>query len=258
MSDDTTAEPGDRIRREQLVTQTFLLFADTLVADFDIIELLTMLTDRCNALVDAHATGILLADPDGNLCVVAASSEQARLVELFQLQNEEGPCLEAFQSGQAVVNTDLRGALDRWPQFTPYAVGAGYESVYALPLRLRNTIIGALNLFRNTTAPMPADDVLLAQALADIASIAVLQDQAAQQTRIRNGQLQNALGSRISIERAKGMLAERSNIDMATAFGRIRAYARNNNMQLTEAAKRIIAGTITLDEFDTPKSRRPR
>ena len=130
--------------REGLVSHTFLQLADTLVDDFDIIDLLTILADRCLELVDADAAGILLVDSDGNLRVMAASSEQARLLELFQLQNEEGPCLEAYSSGQAVINTDLRVALEQWPRFTPYAVSAGFESAYALPLRLRGTVIGAL------------------------------------------------------------------------------------------------------------------
>ena len=233
--------------RESLVSQTFLQLADTLVADFDIIDLLTMLADRCVELVDADAAGILLADNKGNLRVMAASSEQARLLELFQLQNEEGPCLDAHSSGERVTCTDLRNALQRWPRFTPYAVGAGFTAVYALPLRLRDSIIGALNLFRTQPGPMPEADVRLAQALADVASVAILHDQATREIEIRDGQLQHALDSRIIIEQAKGVLAERSQVDMATAFNRLRSYARSHNVQLTTVAADVVAGKITLD-----------
>lgn len=233
--------------REALVSQTFLQLADTLVADFDIIDLLTMLADRCVELVDADAAGILLADNKGNLRVMAASSEQARLLELFQLQNEEGPCLDAHASGERVTCIDLREALEQWPRFTPYAIGAGFTAVYALPLRLRDSIIGALNLFRTDPGPMPEADVRLAQALADVASVAILHDQATHEIEIRDGQLQHALDSRIIIEQAKGVLAERSQVDMATAFNRLRTYARSHNVQLTAVAADVIAGKITLD-----------
>jgi GAF domain-containing protein len=230
--------------RESLVSHTFLQLADTLVDDFDIIDLLTILVDRCLELLDADAAGILLVDTAGNLRVMAASSEQARLLELFQLQNEQGPCLEAYSSGQAVVNTELREAYEQWPRFIPYAVGAGFESAYALPLRLRGTVIGALNLFRSTTGPMPDADVQLAQALADIASIAILQAKAIQDAQQRDDQLQHALDSRVVIEQAKGMLAERAHIDMDTAFNWIRTRARSSNTQLTTIAARIITGEL--------------
>jgi len=232
--------------RETLLSSTFLQLADTLVADFDIIDLLTMLADRCVELIDADAVGILLADADGALRVMAASNEQARLLELFQLQNDQGPCVEAFTSGQPVSCAALRDSIERWPRFTPYAVGAGFECVYAFPLRLRNSVIGALNLFKTQAGTMPAADVQLAQALADVASVAILQDQATRETRVRDLQLQNALDSRVVIEQAKGMLCERGQVDMATAFSTIRQYARSNNLQLTRVAEQSVAGTLTI------------
>jgi len=243
--------------RESLISSTFLQLADTLVADFDIIDLLTMLADRCIELVEADAVGILLADADGNLRVMAASSEQARLLELFQLQNEQGPCMEAFTSGQPVNCTELREALERWPRFTPYAVGAGFECVYAFPLRLRDTVIGVLNLFKTHAGAMPAADVQLAQALADVASVAILQDQAARVSRVRDLQLQNALDSRVVIEQAKGMMSERGGIDMAAAFDLIRHHARQNNLQLTRIAEQIVAGTVTFETMNTPLVKQP-
>jgi len=242
--------------REHLVSQTFLQLTDTLVADFDIIDLLTMLADRCVELVEADAAGILLADPDGNLRVMAASSERARLLELFQLQNEEGPCVEAFRSGQAVTETDLRVTRQAWPRFTPYAVGAGFTCVYAFPMRLRSTIIGALNLFRSGPGPMPEADVQLAQALADVASVAILHDQATRELQVQAGQLQHALDSRTIIEQAKGVLCERAQIDMSTAFDTIRTHARHHNLQLTAVAAQIVAGTISLADLTASAPRR--
>ena len=164
--------------RESLNSRAFLQLADTLIADFDIIDLLTILSDRCVMLTDADAAGILLVDSDEKLRVLAASSEQARLLELFQIQNDEGPCLEAFATGLPVVHTDLASAIERWSLFSPFAIESGFESAYAFPLRLRGTVFGALNLFLAVARPMPDADVELAQALADVASIAILQDQA--------------------------------------------------------------------------------
>ncbi len=234
--------------REGLLAQTFVQLADSLVDDFDIIDLLTVLADRCVELVDADAAGILVADADGNLRVMAASSEQARLLELFQLQNEEGPCLEAHATGQPVIHTDLRQATDRWPRFAPEARQDGFGSVYALPLRLRTVVIGALNLFRTQTGAMPDADAKLAQAMADVASIAILQHEAARESQIVALQLQHALDSRVSIEQAKGMIAERAQLDMDEAFLRLRGYARTSRRQLTSVALEIVGGTLPLDD----------
>jgi GAF domain-containing protein len=239
--------------RIDLLGQTFVQLADSLVDDFDIIDLLTLLADRSVELLDVQAAGILLADTDGNLRVMAASSEQVRLLELFQLQNDEGPCLEAFSSGTLVVETNLRNALERWPRFTPYAVGAGFVSVYALPLRLRSVVIGALNLFRTTVDPMAEGDLALAQALGDVASIAILQDYAAQEGRLLAGQLQRALDSRVAIEQAKGMLAERARVDMDEAFELLRRYARTTNRLLTVVANDLVHGTLPLDDVASPR-----
>ncbi len=237
--------------REAQIVRAFVELADTLVADFDIIDSLTVLAARCVELLDTAATGILLADSDGKLRVIAASSEQARLLELFQIQNDEGPCTEAFATGTPVMHTDLHAAAERWPRFTPHAIVAGYDSVYAIPLRLRGDIIGALNLFRNDTGSLSDGDIDVAQALADLASIAILQAQAATEARRRDEQLQHALDSRIIIEQAKGMLAERAQIDMATAFDRIRAMSRNTNTKLTDLSTHIVAGRVDLNTLTT-------
>ncbi len=206
-----------------------------------------MLAGRCVELIDTQAAGILLVDPERKLRVVAASSEQARLIELFQVQNDEGPCLDAYSSGVPVIHAQLRETVERWPRFTPYAVGAGFESVCALPLRLRGTVIGALNLFRTSGGDLSDADIGLAQALADVATLAILHAEAALEAERRDQQLQHALDSRVVIEQAKGMLAEQAHIDMATAFQRIRAYARHNNRQLTSVAAAIVSGDLVLD-----------
>ncbi len=242
--------------RELAVIETFLELADSLVADFDIIDSLTVLATRCVEILDTAATGILLADTEGHLRVIATSSEQARLLELFQLQNDEGPCMEAFASGDCVIHDDLGTATERWPRFAPYARSAGYESVYAIPLRLRGNIIGALNLFRAHPGQLGDGDIALAQALADLATITILQAAATTEARQRESQLRYALNSRIIIEQAKGMVAENASIDMSSAFEQIRAQARNTNTKLADVAARIVSGELAPDTLSTSRPKR--
>ena len=234
-------------KREALLSNTFVQLADSLVDDFDIIDLLTVLTDRCVALLNAGAAGILLVDERGVLNVMAASTEQARLLELFQLQNLEGPCLDCYTSGQPVVNQDLAGG--RWPRFGPEALAAGFQSVQALPLRLRNTVIGALNVFIDDRTVVGDADLSIAQALADVATIAILQSEAIRKAEVVTVQLQSALNSRIAIEQAKGVLAERGSIDMAEAFARLRSYARSRNRRLSEVATDLASGRLPADQI---------
>ncbi|TML93152.1 MAG: GAF and ANTAR domain-containing protein [Actinobacteria bacterium] len=229
--------------REALLSRTFVQLADTLVDEFDIIDLLTVLTDRCVELLGAAAAGILLADHEGGLHVMAASSEQVRLLELFQLQNHEGPCLDCFSTGHAAVNQDL-ALSQQWPRFAPMALAAGFCAVHALPMRLRDNVIGALNVFMGDRLVVTDDDLLIAQALADASTIAILQDQAVREAQVVANQLNGALTSRIAIEQAKGILAERAEIDMQEAFSRLRRYARDHNRQLSLVATELINGTL--------------
>jgi GAF domain-containing protein len=241
---------GDEgVTREDVLVGTFVQIADTLVEDFDIIDMLTQLADGCVELQLAQAAGILLADHDRNLRVMAASNEKIRMLELFQLQNDQGPCLDAFANGEPVFHTDLRAADDRWPRFAPEARSAGFLSVHAFPLRLRSKVIGALNLFGAKTGVMADADVHLARALADVASIAILQDQTVRASEERAGQLQHALDSRVAIEQAKGMLAERTKLDMDQAFRMLRTFARDSRRHLTAVAEAVVAGTLSLDEI---------
>jgi hypothetical protein len=208
---------------ERLST-TFVELADTLVADFDVLDFLHLLTTRCTQLLDVTAAGVLLADPAGDLRVMAASSEQVRLLELFQLQNDQGPCLDCYHSGRPAGASDLSTAEQRWPRFTAQARRHGFSAVLALPMRLRRDVIGALNLF--SAAPgLGPDDSQIAQAMADIATIGILQHRAHRAADTVVTQLQTALNSRVSIEQAKGILAERLGMTMDDAFTTLRRHA---------------------------------
>ena len=226
----------------QLLSETFVELTDTMVADFDIIDFLHVLTQRSVELLDVSAAGLLLADPRGELRVVAASSEAARLLELFQLQSDQGPCLDCFRSGRPVSATDL-SADQRWPRFADAAGQAGFSAVQALPMRLRDQVIGALNLFRATAGAFDADSVHVGQALADVATISLLHERSMRRSDTLNEQLQTALNSRVIIEQAKGKLAERLGIDVNQAFTLLRDQARNRNQRLSDLARAFVDGT---------------
>jgi GAF domain-containing protein len=233
------------ISREERLGRTFVEVADTLVDDFDIVDLLVLVAERCVELLDASAAGLLLADGRGVLHLMAATSEQTEMVELFQIQNDEGPCLECFRSGLPVLVPDLSAEAERWPRFAPVAGDAGFRAAHALPLRLRSNTLGALNLFRAEQGRLSRPDVTTAQALADIATIAILQHQAASESRAVTEQLRSALDSRIAIEQAKGVIAERAGVDMAEAFTRLRSYARANQRLLAEVAQDVVDGKLS-------------
>ncbi|SCL34222.1 GAF domain-containing protein [Micromonospora nigra] len=234
----------------QRLATIFVEVADTLVDEFDLIEFLHMLTDRAAALVDAAAVGILLADPRGKLQFMAGSDENVKLLELFQLQNKEGPCLEAFRTAQPVINVDLGAAGARWPKFAPRATEAGFQSVHAFPLRLRQQAIGAMNVFGATKGGDFADtDVTVMQALADIASIALLQERTINRGEILTEQLQGALNSRIVIEQAKGAVAQARGVSVDDAFTRIRSHARSHNQRLIDVAQTIVANPATAQQL---------
>jgi transcriptional regulator with GAF, ATPase, and Fis domain len=230
----------------QLLSETFVELTDTMVAGFDVIDFLHVLTDRSVQLLDVSAAGLLLADPRGELRVVAASSEAARLLELFQLQNDQGPCLDCFRSGRPVTAADLAAEAARWPRFAPAARKAGFGAVQALPMRLREQVIGALNLFRGSPGTFDPADVRVGQALADVATISLLQERNMRHSDTLNEQLQTALNSRVVIEQAKGKLAERLGLDMGQAFNLLRDYARARNLRLSALAQAFIDGSEPL------------
>jgi GAF domain-containing protein len=240
--------------REALLARTLVELADTLVDDFDVVELLTLLADRCVEVLDVSAAGLMLVAPEGSLRVAASSSEAMRVVELFELQSDEGPCLDCYRTGEPVLNQRLAEVNGRWPRFAPVAVEAGFQSVHAVPMRLRGVIIGALNLFRTDPGAMTDADVMAAQAFADVATIAILQHRAVLEAQVLNEQLNHALNSRIVIEQAKGVLAERAGVDMEQAFSRLRNYARNHNIRLVDIAQHVIDGTLTSEALAPPHS----
>jgi GAF domain-containing protein len=176
--------------------------------------------------------------------VMASSSEAMRVLELFELQSAEGPCLDAYRTGQPVLNQDLAEAGIRWPRFAAEAIAAGFRSVQALPLRLRSSVLGALNLFHLEPGEMPDDDVQAAQAMADIATIAIIQHRERLDAEIVNERLQHALNTRIVVEQAKGMVAETKQLDMEQAFAVLRSYATNRNLRLGDVANDLIDGKL--------------
>ena len=236
--------------REASLARIFVELADSLVADFDVVDVLTVLADSCVEVFDVAGAGLMLASPQGNLQVLASSSEPMRVLELLEEQADEGPCVDCYRSGRPVESFELDQAQSRWPRFAPKAVEAGFGSVQALPMRLRDQSIGALNLFRVEKGPMPDEDVVAAQALADVATIAILQQRAAVDAQRLNDQLTEALNSRIVIEQAKGVVAEQAGVDMEEAFARLRRHARNHNLRLADVAQAVTTKATSAEAID--------
>ena len=226
--------------REQQLTKVFVEVADSLIDDFDVIDFLQRLSVRCVELLDVAAVGILLADLQDELHTIAASDEHTRLLELFALQHDEGPCVQCYRSGAARINIDLTDAqvTRAWPQFATRARQTGFVATNAIPLRLRGRVIGTLGLFQTDPAPLSAESIALAQALADVATIAILQQRTLERSQVERSQLQYALTSRIILEQVKGILAERWSVSVDEAFAALRAYARANRRQLSQIPPR--------------------
>jgi hypothetical protein len=231
--------------RESLLARTFVQLADILLDEFDIVELLTMLAERCVEILDVSAAGLMLATAEGGLRVVASSSEAMRWLEVFELQASEGPCIDCYRTRQPVLNQHLDNLDDHWPRFGRVALDAGFHSVHALPMRLRGDAIGALNLFRSDRGDLHEADIVAGQALADAATITVLQHRAVLERRLLNSQLSHALESRVVIEQAKGILCERAGLTMEQAFARMRHHARSHNLKLVAVAAGVIDGSVT-------------
>lgn len=249
MTDDrSTTNSATRADRETRIINTFVTLADTLVDDYDVIEFLGVLAERCVELIEAAEAGILLADERGNLQAIASSSERTRLLELFELQNEEGPCLDAFRTGETVVSLDLVNDEARWPRFASTARAAGFSGVVSVPLRLRREVIGALNLLRAGPGPFADSDLALVRALADVATIGLLQERAVSESRTTARRLQIALSSRVLIEQAKGVLAARHDTDIDAAFERLRGYARRHGLKLTDVARAVVENQFDLGQ----------
>ncbi len=230
------------------ITEAFVQLADSLVNDFDVLDLLHTLAADCVALLDTAAAGLLLTDEDQHLRLLASSNEQARLIELFQLESDQpSPCTDCFHTGQPITAVNLAEHVDTWPSFVAEAQRQGFHTVHALPMRLRSNTIGTLNLFRTQTTGLGAEDLVLAQALADVATIAVLQHRAIARRDVIIEQLQGALNSRVTIEQAKGVLADRGDFAVDEAFGHLRRYARGHNLRLGDVAWRMVSDRATAD-----------
>jgi GAF domain-containing protein len=225
--------------RERQVIRAFVALADTLVDDYDVADLLHTMVVECVELLDIAAAGLTLVDERGSLQVLASSTEQARLLELFQLNIDEGPCVECFTGSAPVLVADIAVQAPRWPRFAGEAAREGFASVHALPMRLRGQTIGALNLFGRRPGELSPDDVALAQGLADTATIGILHERALRQGEILSEQLQTALNSRVIIEQAKGVLAISGQLGMDEAFTALRGYARRNNRRLSDVARAL-------------------
>jgi transcriptional regulator with GAF, ATPase, and Fis domain len=242
---------------DERLAHAFVELADTLVAGFDLMEFLQTLADRCVELLEVDAAGLLLADASGVLRLVAASTDQARVAELFQLQNDEGPCLDCYRTGQVVTITDIGSAqaAARWPRFAVAARQTGFAGVHAIPMRLRDQVIGTLNLFRAAPDGLNPAVARAARALVDVATIGILQERAVREQGVVAGQLQVALNSRVMIEQAKGILAERLQLTPDQAFVMLRRYARDHNHPLTQLAADVITGTAPITRTAPPAAR---
>lgn len=236
--------------REARVLEVVLEAVDSLVDDFDLIEFLHMLCDRCVELLDMTAAGIMLADPEGELQLIAASDEHTRLLELFAIQHDQGPCLDCLRTGRARLDIDLTSAVVTapFPAFAGKARRAGFVTTHALPMRLRDQVVGAVNLFQDSSQPFDEANVRLGQTLADVATIAILQQRTIEHGNVERAQLEAALESRILIEQAKGILAERRRCSVDDAFDLLRSYARSHSRRLG-----LLCGQVVSGEFDTKK-----
>ncbi|HEY0638782.1 MAG TPA: GAF and ANTAR domain-containing protein [Pseudonocardiaceae bacterium] len=239
---------GPRYDRERKLTMAFVELADTLIDDYDVIDLLDRLVSYCLELRLADAAGIMLADSQQILRLAAASSEESTVLELLQVQSGEGPCVESYRNASAVMVadvTELSGDAGRWPRFSAAVARQGaFRSVHALPLRLRGEAVGALNLFHGSPGTLPAADLALAQALADVATIGILQERAVHRGELLVGQLQTALNSRVVIEQAKGVLAQAGGLTMEAAFDRLRRFSRSGNHRLSDVAREVVNGDL--------------
>jgi hypothetical protein len=225
--------------RETRVLDAVVSLVDSLLVDFDVVDLLTELTERCAALLEIESAGLLLADPLEQLRVLAATSEETRELELFQLQADEGPCVDCYSTGQPVSVADIEAEADRWPRFVPAALDAGFASVHAVPMRAAGIVMGALNLFGTHPGALSDADLLVGQTLAHVAAVAILQEHAPTPFTVMP-QLRSALTSRVLVEQAKGFVREILDVSVEDAFALLRSYARANGEHLTDVARRLI------------------
>ena len=247
---------GDDVAREAVLAQAFVRLADTLARDFDVVDFLHGLSEDSVEILRAEAAGVMLADPRGGLRLIASSDERMRLLELFQIQGAQGPCLDAFSTGRAV-QASAAGSRARWPVFAPQASRAGFQVMCAVPLRVRTEVIGALNLFRGSDEPFTGAEMAIAQAMAEMAAIGLIQERAVREGNLLAAQLQAALNSRVIIEQAKGMTAEYLTTTVDDAFTRLRSYAHYHNRKLSEVASDVVDRRIPSAALGRPPGQHP-
>lgn len=240
------------------LAEVFVSLADTLVADYDVVELMSRLTGACVELLGASAAGLMIIDLRGSVQTIAASSEQMHVLEALQIQSDEGPCRDCVQSGQVVSSGDLSAEHERWPRFAAVASAAGFTASQALPLRLRSEVLGALNLLFADAPVLTGAELRIAQALADVATIGVLQQRAVHRGAVVAEQLQRALNSRVVIEQAKGMLAQQLGESMDGAFAVLRRHARNHNLRLTDLASALASGEVSPEDVAASRDVPPK
>jgi len=235
--------------RDVQLARTFVALADTLVDDFDVVDFLDGLVGACVDLLGAGAVGLLLIDQRGSLQVVASSSEEMDMLELLQLERDDGPCVECVHTGSALSVPSLEEVSERWPEFVRAATSSGFRSAHALPMRLRDQTIGAMNIFSEVTEALTSEELRMAQALADVATIGILQQRSRHRAALLAEQLQTALNTRVVIEQAKGVLAERGDLSMHEAFDHLRGYARTTRSRLGQVAERVVGRELTAQEI---------
>lgn len=232
--------------REHRLVDTFVALTDTLVDDYDVVELLQNLVDSVVEIFDASAAGILLVNQEQQLEVLASTSERSSFLGLLQLDSGEGPCVECFATGKTVSGRDPAEMQRRWPAFARASAESGYASVHSIPMRLRETTLGSLNLFREAEGALNRDDALAAQALTDVATISILQQRSLEHATLTQQQLQRALDSRVVIEQAKGFVAHTHQVEMDDAFAMLRAYARSHQLLLADVARAVVERRLVL------------
>jgi GAF domain-containing protein len=232
--------------RETRIVETFATLADTLVDSYDVVELLQTLVETCADVLDVDAAGIMLANAWGELEVIASTSETSRLMEVLQLDAEAGPCMTTFTTGQPVACPDIADAPAEWAAFSAGALALGVRSAHAVPLRLRATVIGTLNLFGTAPGTLSAPDLRIARAMADVATIGILHERTLREHEVVQAQLQRAIVSREVIEQAKGVVSHVRSVSIEDAFGIIRAHAVASGERLSDVAQAIVDRTLRL------------
>jgi len=243
------------VTRQDRLSRTFVELADTLVENYDQIEFLHRLAERCVSLLGVAEAGVVLVGPEGQLRPLASSSERMHLIELIEVQREDGPCLDCWRTGEAIRENELVSSQERWPHFAPAALAAGFLSAYAVPMRLREERIGALNLFANHTYGLIEPDEAVAQAMADVATIGILHERFIRQREEVSEQLRAAFNARVALEQAKGIIAEATGTDVDEAFALMRGYTRRHRLLLSVVARQIISKELSVEAMGSDSSR---